>query len=50
MQPAMAEPAPPTLLDVAARAPAAAALIADALHGEDLKALRLAHPALRDAV
>ena len=50
MQPAMAEPAQPTLLDVAARVPAAAALIAGALRGEDRKALRLAHSLLRGAV
>jgi hypothetical protein len=50
MQRAMPQPAPPTLLDVAAHAPGAAALIAGALGEEDRKALRLAHPALRDAV
>ena len=45
----MAEPAA-TLLDVAARAPAAAALVAGALSTDERKALRLAHPALHDAV
>ena len=42
-----------TLLEALARAPAAAALVVAALKGwpgEDLKALRLAHPQLRDAV
>ena len=40
-----------TLLDALARAPAAAALIVAALErAEDRKALRLAHPQLRDAV
>jgi hypothetical protein len=58
MQPTVAEPAPParpaaapTLLDALARAPAAAALVVAALErAEDRKALRLAHPQLRDAV
>ena len=41
----------PTLLDTLARAPAAAALVVAALDQmEDRKALRLAHPQLRDAV
>ena len=41
----------PTLLDALARAPAAAALVVAALErAEDRKALRLAHPQLRDAV
>jgi hypothetical protein len=40
----------PTLLDALARAPAAAALVAAALGAEDRRALRLAHPQLRDAV
>jgi hypothetical protein len=40
-----------TLLDALARAPAAAALVVGALErDEDRKALRLAHPQLRDAV
>ena len=41
----------PTLLDALARAPAAAALVVAALkRAKDRKALRLAHPQLRDAV
>jgi hypothetical protein len=41
----------PTLLDALARAPAAAALVVRALEeADDRKALRLAHPQLRDAV
>ena len=41
----------PTLLDTLARAPAAAALVVGALDQlDDCKALRLAHPQLRDAV
>ena len=41
----------PSLLDTLARAPAAAALVVAALErAEDRKALRLAHPQLRDAV
>ena len=41
----------PTLLDALARAPAAAALVVAALEEQDdRKALRLAHPQLRDAV
>ena len=39
-----------TLLDTLARAPAAAGLVAAALRECDRKALRLAHPQLRDAV
>jgi len=39
-----------TLLDALARAPAAAALVVAALEQDDRKALRLAHPQLRDAV
>jgi hypothetical protein len=63
MQRAMAEPVAPTLLDALARAPAAAALVVAALHdldyrvnvfgykdNRDVKALRFAHPQLRDAV
>ena len=53
MQRTMAEPAAPaaTLLDALARAPAAAALVVAALdQQDDRKALRLAHPLLRDAV
>jgi hypothetical protein len=43
--------AAPSLLDALARAPAAAALVVAALDRlEDRKALRLAHPQLRDAV
>ena len=42
--------APPTLLDALARAPAAAALVFAALEWADRRALRLAHPQLRDAV
>ena len=46
-----ASEAPQTLLDALARAPAAAALVVAALDQlEDRKALRLAHPQLRDAV
>ena len=40
----------PTLLETLARAPAAAALVVAALGQKDRKALRLAHPQLRDAV
>jgi hypothetical protein len=40
----------PTLLDALARAPAAAALVVGALDRLEDRALRLAHPQLRDAV
>jgi hypothetical protein len=40
----------PTLLDTLARAPAAAALVGTALGLADRRALRLAHPQLRDAI
>ena len=40
----------PTLLDALAHAPAAAALVVAALDKEERKALRRAHPQLRDAV
>ena len=44
-------PEAPTLLDALARSPAAAALVVAALEeAGDRKALRLAHPQLRDAV